>query len=298
MKPIYLLLILSVSFISRSTAQNWALPSSRWIETEFSPWSGSTWPNYLYVEKDTVVLSMPCAKVQDSLGYTAPIFTYLSGDTVYMFVNGRFEASMYFGAHTGDTLQFYTDGNAIYDSIPYIRGKVDSVTLISINGQSLRQFYISIIDTLPVYFVTQYIYPHQITYAEKIGFLYTYPSLFYQMYSGMVDADSYGLCNYGDSTISGFWLYPNADCRARHVGIEDVSSDQIFSIYPNPASEYLRINTSLKEYKIRLTDLSGRVIPLIQNNDEIDIRSLSVGIYFVNIISSDQLAVTRKFVKE
>ena len=298
MKRIYVLLTLCIFFISKGAAQNWALPSSQWVETEFSPWGGYSWPHFLFVEKDTTISSIPCAKIIMDSTHDAITYTYLSGDTVYMFVNGRFEPTMYFGAHVGDTLQFYTDGNASYDSTPYVHGKVDSITMISMSGQNLRQFNISVIDTLRQGYFYSNIFPPHIVYAEKIGFIFTYPSLFYQIYSSVVDADSYSLCNYGDSTISGFWLYPNADCRARHVGISDISPDEIFSIYPNPTSEYLHVNTSLVDFQIKLCDISGRGIPIELNKAEIYIRNLSDGIYFISIISSGQQIETRRFIKQ
>ena len=293
MKTIYILVIFSLFFSESSDAQNWALPSSKWVETEFDPWGGYYWSDNLFVEKYTIIQSILCAKiVGDSLSYQQPIYTYSSGDTAYAMINGTFKAILYFGAHVGDTVLFYTDGNTSFDSIPYLHGRVDSISLISAAGQSLKKFNVSIIDTFP-----SYIFPRQIAYAEKIGFLSTYPSIFYQVFSTVVDADSYGFCTYGDSSISGFWLYPDSNCRT-NVGIKEVPADELFSVYPNPVSDYLHIKTQFIGYTIKLYDMTGRESPAFINGNEIDIRSLSAGIYFITVSDNEHQTYTRKFIKE
>ena len=294
MKTIYIVTLFILFFSVKTNAQNWALPSSKWTQTIFNPWNGSIYPVDFFVQKDTVVQSVSCTKiVGDTFNYHPNIiYTYLSGDTAYMFVNGSFKPMLYFGAHVGDILLFYTDSTNGFTGIQYLHGRVDSINTILVNGQNIKQFNVSIIDTIP-----SQISPRQLVYTEKLGFMYTYPSLFYQLFSSVVDANSYGVCNYGDSTINGFWLYRDSNCRT-NVGIEDVSNDGSLSVYPSPASDYLHIQTTLGQYHIRLFDLAGRELSYAMNNDEMDIRNLSSGIYFITVSTFGSQIYTRKFVKE
>ena len=285
---LFLLFFLSIG----SNAQNWALPSSRWIESDFNPWGGGYSPVYLSVGNDTIVQSQSCSAIVNDSARGVFTYTYSSGDTAYIFVNGLFKPMLYLGAHIGDTLGFYSDSNA-YTTIPYLlHGKVDSIDTILISGQNLKKFNVSIIDSFPVY-----IYPRHFSYAEKIGFLTTYPSLFYQLFSTVVDADSYDFCNYGDSSINGFWLYPDSNCKTT-VGITKVSSGPILNIYPNPASEFLYINVQLNHFGLKLYDMNGREMELVLSRDEIDIRSLSTGIYVICVTDSGNQRYFRRFIKE
>ena len=276
-----------------SLAQNWALPSSRWVRTEFNPWDGSISPITYFVEKDTLIQAIHCAKIKgEATIYGDFIYTYSSGDTAYVFVNGYFEPMLYFAAHVGDTLLFHTDGNGAYASIPHLHGTVDSINTIAINGQNLKQFHVSIIDTTP-----SYIFPRQITYTEKIGFDVTYPYAFFQIFSTVVDANSYGACTYGDSTITRFWLYSDSACST-HVGIDDVTSDQSLDIYPNPTSNYLHISTNLHSYQINIFDPIGQLLSCIKNGNDVDVHLLSSGIYFLILTQGNQYRAVRKFIKK
>jgi len=74
------------------------------------------------------------------------------------------------------------------------------------------------------------------------------------------------------------------------IGIEE---NDIFSlaVYPNPASNNVVISQDLLPYSINIVDMSGRVVfdqkNISQKNLNIDISSLSQGIYQVQTISGD-----------
>jgi|GEM_PF-4068404 len=291
MKTSFTLFVFLFCFFVYTDAQHWALPSSRWTIAEFSPWSGTSYPVNFWVETDTMVQSVPCAKVASNIGFPLDIYTYLSGDTAYMFVNGSFKPMLYFGAHVGDTLLYYTDTNANFAGIPYLHGHVDSITTVSVNSQNLKQFHVSIVDSLP------YLYPRQLSYTEELGFDLTYPSVFYQIFSSVVDADSYGWCNYGDSSISNFWLYPRTNCPYG-VGITDISSGPIFDMYPNPVNDILHINTAQDSFHITISDMVGRNYSPVLKDMSIDLRELSAGVYSISFKTGQQTQLTRIFIKE
>jgi hypothetical protein len=107
------------------------------------------------------------------------------------------------------------------------------------------------------------------------------------------------MCNYGDSTISGFWLYPNADCRERHVGISDVRADDGLSIYPNPVSDLLHIDGLSANSLIQVFDPEGRLVITTKQDKQINVHDLSPGVYVVYIADQDgNNRRIRRFVKE
>jgi hypothetical protein len=60
-------------------------------------------------------------------------------------------------------------------------------------------------------------------------------------------------------------------------------------VFPNPASEYINIETNVNEVSAyKLTDISGKEIltGYIKNNGRIDVSSLQSGIYSLNIHNS------------
>jgi len=79
--------------------------------------------------------------------------------------------------------------------------------------------------------------------------------------------------------------------------------DLAFSVYPNPAHEYLQLETSntvLKDATLHITDLQGKTVitqNFIKDAAKIDVSKLSKGVYLLNITSGDKAGV-RQFIKE
>jgi len=73
-----------------------------------------------------------------------------------------------------------------------------------------------------------------------------------------------------------------------------------FKIYPNPANNFIDIETELKNYSISVFDNMGKLIlkeKSNQNNTRIDLSPFSNGIYFIQLQSDGKL-VSKKFIKE
>lgn len=71
-------------------------------------------------------------------------------------------------------------------------------------------------------------------------------------------------------------------------------------IYPNPAFDFIYVSASENDKQYSISDLHGRLVAqgMIRNNNEaIEIKSLSSGIYFVKVIEGDKVSVA-KIVKE
>jgi hypothetical protein len=81
---------------------------------------------------------------------------------------------------------------------------------------------------------------------------------------------------------------------------ETVNGIPLVKIYPNPTSTQLFIETTLKWDKIKLLDISGKVLKTvlpITGSIHIDVDDLSNGIYLIQLIGKDRI-LTQKFVKK
>lgn len=94
-----------------------------------------------------------------------------------------------------------------------------------------------------------------------------------------------------------------------YVGIDDIEvyQDQPslgtaqtenldFRIFPNPATDFLRIQNAPKLEQVRVFDLNGRRV-LQTTESEIDVRNLAPGIYIVNVYSGNEV-ISKKFIKK
>ena len=79
----------------------------------------------------------------------------------------------------------------------------------------------------------------------------------------------------------------SAECQGIALNTNDLQKS-ILEIYPNPASKNLKINIKDKLVKVQLIDAKANIIEKIPVNNEIDISSLSKGIYFIKIFTQKQ----------
>jgi hypothetical protein len=93
------------------------------------------------------------------------------------------------------------------------------------------------------------------------------------------------------------------DGRNRVFTIDPVSAnvenqDEQFSIYPNPASDKIIIETSELTGSFRLTDMQGKEIlnGALNGSVELNTSHLSSGVYFIQITTVDNLKILRKVV--
>lgn len=84
------------------------------------------------------------------------------------------------------------------------------------------------------------------------------------------------------------------------TGINDVDNTIFTSVFPNPATD--QINVVLKSDAvaevINITDISGKIVltqPVLNNSNTltVDVKNLSAGTYLLNIVSGNQIAVSR-----
>lgn len=72
----------------------------------------------------------------------------------------------------------------------------------------------------------------------------------------------------------------------------------VFSIYPNPTNQFLRIeNLNTNEFLVEIRDLSGNLIKSVSNRQHINVEALSSGIYLLNILSDNHPFSSKVFIK-
>lgn len=110
--------------------------------------------------------------------------------------------------------------------------------------------------------------------------------------------------NFKKSPVSNCWpLSPGDAPKKQNSGIgKSNKSTSHFSIFPNPASSSLQIETDLEGSLIcEITDITGRSV-LITNIDnthsDIDVRALKPGIYYISILNEKRDSYVMKFVKD
>ena len=95
-----------------------------------------------------------------------------------------------------------------------------------------------------------------------------------------------------DKGIDYAYFYPGGISK-----IETVKSLS-FSVYPNPVKDILTIESSCKNPKIQIFNITGRLVFESHTSDsEIDIKDLPAGLYLLKVIGND-ISGTVKFIKE
>jgi N-acetylneuraminic acid mutarotase len=97
---------------------------------------------------------------------------------------------------------------------------------------------------------------------------------------------------YIDNCIKGFWMY-TPDSIA--TGIKNIGKDLI-TIYPNPTSDKLFINSSLTNASLSISDMAGQSWQVQKTGNEIDISALPSGVYCLRLQNGNS-SLIRKFTK-
>ncbi len=93
---------------------------------------------------------------------------------------------------------------------------------------------------------------------------------------------------------------------ANVTSLEQLYKDVVFKVYPNPAGDYAGLyydfsNFNIPDKNITLTDMQGRVIEkvkIIDTKGHLTFsRKLDSGIYMVNVLSGENMIISRKLVK-
>jgi len=94
--------------------------------------------------------------------------------------------------------------------------------------------------------------------------------------------------------------YLSAIFPVTSIGIDEYYSDDLISVYPNPVSSELFINSSEKINQIKVFDIVGKEIfkkELHAANCQLSTANYSAGIYFIEVISENKKGYV-KFIKQ
>lgn len=103
-------------------------------------------------------------------------------------------------------------------------------------------------------------------------------------------------------------VFRHYDCSdILYLGLDDVEITQsvlavsdsqkaLVSIYPNPASDFIKIQNVKDVQKVRIFDMTGKKI-IETSSSDIDVRNLTSGQYILNIYSGNEV-ISRKLIKK
>ena len=81
------------------------------------------------------------------------------------------------------------------------------------------------------------------------------------------------------------------------TGINEVTSENTLSIYPNPAQNILNIENVKNNAEVSIIDISGKTVMSIRSTKNIDISNLAKGMYCVKVIDN-KTVIVKRFIKE
>lgn len=102
------------------------------------------------------------------------------------------------------------------------------------------------------------------------------------------------VCYYGGGEL----MWTNPEFEGCIVSTEDKDGKDAPSVYPNPATQHLKVSSPIKAYYIY--DVHGRQVITHRGltSEDIDISSLQAGIYLLQIVGEEGYKYTTKFLKE
>ena len=313
------LLLLSVLTSWQLNAQKWCPAGATWYISEAYPYYPTVGdpPTILYgyekasYLKDTVIADVTCKEIADTGFYenfgqiqvNAPVFTYSSGDTVYVFKNGAFVSTFYFACHVGDILRVST-------SYGFVNTYVDTVGVSVINGDSLRYYTFHIPDSLVNCFNrpdTAYTSGGKV--MERFGYISfgVEGSPFGFGWSCMEwQAATWFHC-YSDSSFGLYTADSTTGCEhfTTITGIHDIAAKFQIKVSPNPATTFcnLELNEANAIVSAFVYDITGREVMQLftrknVSNYTFDVSYLPKGLYFIKLTDEAGKTGIAKLVKD
>ncbi len=97
-------------------------------------------------------------------------------------------------------------------------------------------------------------------------------------------------------------IYPYNGCaftiEGSTLGTDEIVFDSTnIKVYPNPTSDYIHIDTKDKISQAFLSDMSGKKISVIVSNNNIDLKGLPTGSYFLSL-ETEKGTVVKKIIKK
>ncbi|MGB1203994.1 MAG: T9SS type A sorting domain-containing protein [Chitinophagales bacterium] len=280
---------------SLQAQQEFAPIGAKWQFEQYGCFGNPAYYGFLNIEvmKDTFLLNknarvLSVAYINDCSENMSnqEIILASEGDKVYHYLNESYYVLYDFSAQVGDTIWHqptaFQHTDPIYQqfdvTIDRFCSIVDSISTITIDGQILRQQHIRACDS------GENFYGLGGKVIEKIGFL-----------KGLLGTPSYEvfllgisypyLRCYEDNTI----FYEHHYCKS--VGIVDVEEQSEISIYPNPTTDFLHIETlNLGIQPLVFYNVEGKIVfsqEITSSKTKINVTHLPKGIYYIYFPSTE-----------
>jgi hypothetical protein len=81
------------------------------------------------------------------------------------------------------------------------------------------------------------------------------------------------------------------------LGTSEIKTNDDISIFPNPATDFLTLKSSVKIKNVEIFDVSGKKINAELQGDKIEVRNLPLGSYLLNV-KTEGRNYTQKFIKK
>ena len=120
-------------------------------------------------------------------------------------------------------------------------------------------------------------------------------------YMDYVDDKSMGMFTNDQKTITkNTLLGPRASLLT--LGVNDIETSKSINVYPNPAGHFISISSPLvKISEVEIFNTEGKLVKtakLQSQNEQIDVKQLPVGIYYLRTYDQGNLVKSMKFVKK
>lgn len=82
------------------------------------------------------------------------------------------------------------------------------------------------------------------------------------------------------------------------TSVSEAEQNTSFSIFPNPTSNVLNINTDAETFQVFIFDISGKMVLQKTNSTTIDLTTLPKGVYLLKFSGPGAAAITKQFIRE
>jgi len=114
-------------------------------------------------------------------------------------------------------------------------------------------------------------------------------------------ASAYIVIRHYDCTDNFGIGFLNLSITGDFATVEEESSLEVVSSYPNPATDVLNINLNSNIETVSILAIDGKVIStetVNSNKVALNVNELSTGVYFYQVITTDGAKLTNKFIKK
>jgi len=101
----------------------------------------------------------------------------------------------------------------------------------------------------------------------------------------------------GNGSSSGDYIQNDYFTIAENTNAITALSDDLLSIYPNPATDFIRLKTTYKFNRIQLVDMQGKSYPVQLQDNQIDVSFLPAGNYFLQV-QNEKINGVKQFLKK